>query len=52
MAAKKIHLSRRSIRWRTKTTNGDPDPRLSRCAVYDGYYILVKDLVKEIPKEK
>ena len=22
--AAKIHLSRRSIRWRTKTTNGDP----------------------------
>jgi len=24
MAAKKVHLSRRSIRWRSKTTNGDP----------------------------
>ena len=24
MAAKKVHLSRRSIRWKSKTTNGDP----------------------------
>ena len=31
--------------------DGDPDPRLSRCAVYDGYYILVKDLYA-LPKEK
>jgi len=31
--------------------DGDPDPRLSRCAVYDGYYILVKDLM-QFPKEK
>ena len=31
--------------------DGDPDPRLSRCAVYDGYYILVKDL-QAMPKEK
>ena len=31
--------------------DGDPDPRLSRCAIYDGHYLLVKDLEKAIPKE-
>lgn len=31
--------------------DGDHDPRLSRCSVYDGYYILVKDL-QTLPKEK
>lgn len=29
----------------------DPDPRLSRTAIYDGYYILARDLWKAVPKE-
>lgn len=31
--------------------DGDPDPRLSKCAVYDGYYLLVEELNTCIPKE-
>ena len=31
--------------------DGDPDPRLSMCAIYDGYYIIVDELKKNIPKE-
>ena len=30
----------------------DPDPRLSRVAIYDGWYILVKELVEKLPKEQ
>ena len=29
----------------------DPDPRLSRCAIYDGWYLLVGDLQQAIPKD-
>ena len=29
----------------------DPDPRLSRCSIYDGWYIPVRDLIEAIPKE-
>ena len=28
----------------------DHDPRLSRCAIYDGHYILIEEL-KKLPKE-
>lgn len=27
---------------------GDPDPRIARCAIYDGHYIPVSEL-KELP---
>lgn len=30
--------------------DNDPEPRLSRTAIYDGYYIPVSDL-KKLPKE-
>lgn len=30
--------------------DGDPDPRIARCAIYDGYYLLVEDLKTAIPK--
>lgn len=26
----------------------DPDPRLSRCAIYDGWYLLVSELKDKI----
>lgn len=29
----------------------DPDPRLSLVAIYDGKYILVKDLQESVPEE-
>ena len=29
----------------------DPDPRLSRAAIYDGWYILVKELRDCVPHE-
>ncbi len=30
----------------------DPDPRLSRCAIYDGWYMLISDLRRIIPKSE
>lgn len=30
--------------------DNDPDPRLSMVAIYDGWYILIKEL-EELPKE-